>query len=60
MQPLTRQLLVFSIGSIAVICIASEIILIWLGHETSEALLSIASTATGALAGAMIPRAEEG
>ena len=60
MQPLTRQLIVFAIGSIAVVSIASEILLIWLGHETSEALLSIASTATGALAGAMIPRAEEG
>ena len=55
-KPETRQLIVLGLGSIVVIAIGAEIFLAWLGHDTSEALLAVASTATGALAGGLIPQ----
>jgi hypothetical protein len=54
----TRQALVLMLGSIVVLCIVAEVVLVIMTHETSEALLAIASSATGALAGAMLPSAE--
>lgn len=53
--PSTRRLIVFSLAFIAFCSIATEITLIVLGYNTSEALLSIASVATGALAGGLLP-----
>ena len=46
------------LGSIVIAAMVTEIVLIWMGHETSEAILAIASTATGALAGLAIPKAD--
>ena len=55
MTPETRQVIIWALGSIVVIAISAEILLMWIGHETSEAILAIASSATGALAGLAVP-----
>ena len=54
-RPVSRHILILCLGSIVVLCIGAEIVLVLLAQETSEALLAIASTATGALAGSLLP-----
>jgi len=53
--PFTRRIIVFSLALIAFWSIIGEVALVVLGYQTSEALLSIASVATGALAGGLLP-----
>ena len=55
LTPFTRRMIVFSLAAIAFWSIVGEVVLIVMGFETSEALLSIASVATGALAGGLLP-----
>jgi hypothetical protein len=55
MTPFTRRMIVFSLGALAFWSIVGEVTLVVMGFETSEALLSIASVATGALAGGLLP-----
>lgn len=53
--PVTRRIIIASLTLITLISILSEIYLVFSGIATSEALLSIASVSTGALAGALLP-----
>ena len=53
--PSTRRLIVVALGTVACLAIVGEIALVVYELPTSEALLAIATGATGALAGAMLP-----
>ena len=58
-SPRTRRTILRLLGGIAIICIIAEAIMLYLGVTTSEALLTIAATATGALAGMARPQGIE-
>jgi hypothetical protein len=51
---------VFALAGIAITAIVAEVIILLFGDSTSEALLTIAATAVGGLAGLAVPGNEEG
>ena len=53
--PGTRRLIIASLAVIALVSIISEVVLIVVGKTTSDALLTIAATSTGALGGIALP-----
>jgi hypothetical protein len=46
---------VLSLAVIALVAIIAEVVLLWSGRTASEALLTIAATAVGALGGIALP-----
>lgn len=55
-EPKTRRIIVVLLGFISIICVALEVLVVLMGRETSDALVSIAAVAVGALAGILIPK----
>ena len=53
--PGTRRLIIASLAVIALAAIIAEVILIATGSDASEALLTVAATAVGGLAGLAMP-----
>ena len=53
--PTTRRWVVAALAGIALASIVAEVLILWTGKSTSEALLTIAATAVGGLAGLAIP-----
>ena len=57
--PKTRRTILVLLGAIAALCIVAETALLVVGVTTSEALLTIAATAVGGLAGMAVPPSED-
>ena len=58
--PQTRRLIIFVLGGIAALAIIAEALLLILGETTSEALLTVAATAVGGVAGLAVPGRDSG
>lgn len=56
-SPAVRQGIVISLTLITIGCIAAEVVIAKLGINGGEALLTIAATAVGGLAGMAVPKA---
>ena len=55
-----RHTIIWCLMLVIAMCIGAEVFLVWLHQGNDEALLTIASTCAGALAGMAIPRADNG
>lgn len=55
MAPKTRRLIIASLSVIAILAIVAEVVLAWIGKQSSDALMTVAATCVGALGGALIP-----
>jgi len=53
--PRTRRLIIASLAAIALVAIIAEVLIVLLGKSSSEALLTVAATAVGALGGIALP-----
>jgi hypothetical protein len=53
--PKTRRMIIIALAVIAVISIMAELVLAWIGKDSSDALMTVAATCVGALGGAIIP-----
>ena len=54
-SPRTRRIIVYVLGFIALACIVAEVVLATLGESTSDAIMTVAATAVGGIAGLAIP-----
>ena len=55
LTPQTRRTILILLSAIAITCIVIEGLLLYLQTQTSDALLTIAATATGGLTGMVVP-----
>ena len=53
--PQTRRNIIFALSVIALTGIVAEVIIVLLGNESSEALLTVVATAVGGVAGLAVP-----
>ena len=53
--PKTRRLIIASLAVVALTAIVAEVLIILLGETSSDALLTVAATAVGALGGIALP-----
>ena len=53
--PQTRRNIIFALSVIALTGIVAEVIIVLLGNESSEALLTVVATAVGGIAGLAVP-----
>ena len=58
LEPSTRRWIVVTLAAIAIIAIVAEVIVLLSGSATSEALLTIAATAVGGIAGMAVPQGD--
>lgn len=56
LEPKTRRFIIWTLGWIATFCIAAEIWLATIGMQGSDALLTVAASAVGGIAGMAIPQ----
>lgn len=54
-SPRTRRIIVWGLVWLATLCILTELSSVVFGHPTSDALMTLAATAVGGLAGLAIP-----
>lgn len=53
--PQTRRAIIYSLGVVALAAIIAEVVIVLVGDTASEALLTVAATAVGGLAGIALP-----
>ena len=53
--PFTRRIIIYVLGFLALACIIAEVVLAALGEQTSDAIMTVAATAVGGIAGLAIP-----
>lgn len=54
-SPGTRRLIVWCLATIAVVCVGAEVLLAMFSADASDALMAIAATAVGGIAGLAVP-----
>ena len=59
-HPRTRRLIVITLGVIATICIIAEVALAGIGAQASDALMAVAASCTGGIAGLAVPPSPPG
>ena len=59
-SPSTRRLIVWCLATIAIVCVGAEVLLAMFGANASDALMAIAASAVGGIAGLAVPPSPPG
>lgn len=54
--PRTRRGIIFALTLIAVLCVMAEVVLAWIGQSGSDALMAVAASCAGGIAGMAVPQ----